>query len=106
MNAISFLQRTAEPSKKMTRVSYLLIAILAIITTAVPSQCAQQSSNTPSAANKKSLDDAMKAMFDVHVFQQAEISPDGNRVALGESLPGPRGGRPGDSAVYGAGGCG
>ena len=103
MNAISFLQRTAEPSEKMTRVSYLLIAILAIITIAMPSQCAQQSSNTPSAANKKSLDDAMKAMFDVHVFQQAEISPDGNRVAWVESLPGPGGVRSANSAIYVAG---
>jgi len=30
----------------------------------------------------------MKAMFDVRTFAQAEISPDGNKVAWVESLPG------------------
>jgi dipeptidyl aminopeptidase/acylaminoacyl peptidase len=42
----------------------------------------------------------MKAMFDVRTFQQAEISPDGNRVAWVESLPGPGGAPSANSAIY------
>ena len=38
------------------------------------------------------------ALFDLHEFQQAEISPDGKHVAWVESLPGP-GGAPSDNAA-------
>ncbi|MGD0402994.1 MAG: S9 family peptidase [Candidatus Acidiferrales bacterium] len=44
----------------------------------------------------------MKAMFDVRTFQQAEISPDGKKVAWVESLPGPGGAPSANSAIYAA----
>jgi dipeptidyl aminopeptidase/acylaminoacyl peptidase len=34
------------------------------------------------------FDDAVEAMFGVHEFQQAEVSPDGKRIAWVESIPG------------------
>ncbi|HEX2776195.1 MAG TPA: hypothetical protein VHN10_06100, partial [Candidatus Acidoferrales bacterium] len=42
----------------------------------------------------------MKAMFGVRTFAQAEISPDGNKVAWVESLPGPGGAPSANSAIY------
>ena len=42
----------------------------------------------------------MHAMFGLREFQQAEISPDGKRVAWVESLPGPGGAASYDSAIY------
>ena len=84
----------------MRRRNFLSILMLASIIIAAPSQCAQQSSGMPTASSKKSLDDAMKAMFDVRTFQQAEISPDGSRVAWVESLPGPGGTPSANSAIY------
>ena len=84
----------------MRRRNFLLTLMLASIIIAAPSQCAQQSSGIPTASSKKSLDDAMKAMFDVRTFQQAEISPDGSRVAWVESLPGPGGTPSANSAIY------
>jgi dipeptidyl aminopeptidase/acylaminoacyl peptidase len=94
------LLRGAEPTEKARRFVVALVLIFASFTIAVPSQCAQQFSGTPSASNNKSLDDAMKAMFDVHTFQQAEISPDGKKVAWVESLPGPGGAPSANSAIY------
>ena len=41
---------------------------------------------------------AVDALFGLHEFQQAEISPDGKRVSWVESLPGP-GGAPSDNAA-------
>lgn len=49
---------------------------------------------------KSSLDEAMQAMFGLREFQQAEISPDGRRVAWVESLPGPGGAPSDNSAIY------
>ena len=43
---------------------------------------------------------AVRAMFDVHTFGQAAISPDGTRVAWVESLPGPGGAPSMNSAIY------
>jgi dipeptidyl aminopeptidase/acylaminoacyl peptidase len=59
---------------------------------------AAQSSPKPKA--KSPLDDAISAMFGVHAFGQAEISPDGKQVAWVESLAGPGGAPSSDSAIY------
>ena len=93
------LRRKAERSEKMRRFFFLAV-ILVSITVGAPSQCAQKSSDAQATLKTKSLDDAMKAMFDVRTFQQAEISPDGNRVAWVESLPGPGGAPSVNSAIY------
>jgi hypothetical protein len=92
--------RGIESRERARRFVFALVVIFASFTIAPPSQCAQQSSGTPSASNNKSLDNAMKAMFDVHTFQQTEISPDGKRVAWVESLPGPGGEPSANSAIY------
>jgi dipeptidyl aminopeptidase/acylaminoacyl peptidase len=44
--------------------------------------------------------DAVRAMFDAHTFRQAAISPDGQRVAWVEALPGPGGAPSSSSAIY------
>lgn len=54
---------------------------------------------TPSQASPQ-LDDAKRALFDVRAFQQASISPDGQRVAWVESLTGPDGMPSTNSAIY------
>ena len=51
-------------------------------------------------APKSPLDDAMSAMFGMHDFQQAVISPDGTQVAWVESLLGPDGRPSANSAIY------
>src|SRR5271170_1585148 len=94
------LRRALERSEKMRRFVLLLIVILASFTIATSTRGAQKSVDRPAASNRKSLDDAMKAMFDVRTFAQAEISPDGNKVAWVESLPGPGGAPSGNSAIY------
>jgi dipeptidyl aminopeptidase/acylaminoacyl peptidase len=45
-------------------------------------------------------EDAIRALFGVHEFQQAEISPDGKSVAWVESLIGPGGAPSDNSAIY------
>ncbi|MGB8523030.1 MAG: S9 family peptidase [Candidatus Acidiferrales bacterium] len=94
------LRRALERSEKMRRFVLLLIVILASFTIAISTGGAQKSADTPATSNKRSLDDAMKAMFDVRTFAQAEISPDGNKVAWVESLPGPGGAPSANSAIY------
>jgi len=84
----------------LRRLGFLLAVILVSITVGAPSQCAQKSSDAQATPKAKSLDDAMKAMFDVRTFAQAEISPDGNKVAWVESLPGPGGAPSANSAIY------
>ncbi|HXW57545.1 MAG TPA: S9 family peptidase [Candidatus Cybelea sp.] len=44
--------------------------------------------------------DAVHAMFDTHTFRQASVSPDGQRVAWVEALPGPDGAPSSSSAIY------
>jgi dipeptidyl aminopeptidase/acylaminoacyl peptidase len=44
--------------------------------------------------------DAVTAMFEVHQFLQAQISPDGKQTAWVESLPGPGGAPSSNSAIY------
>lgn len=56
----------------------------------------------PAAASQSSLaaDPAIHAMFDVRSFLQAEISPDGKRVAWVEALAGPGGAPSANAAIY------
>ena len=49
----------------LRRLGFLLAVILVSITVGAPSQCAQKSSDAQATPKAKSLDDAMKAMFDV-----------------------------------------
>ena len=91
-------RRRTEFVRKTRRFVFALV--IALMTIAAPTQCARKSSNTPSASNTKSLDDAMNAMFDVHTFQQSAVSPDGKRVVWVESLPGPGGAPSANSAIY------
>jgi dipeptidyl aminopeptidase/acylaminoacyl peptidase len=56
--------------------------------------------SAPKVAKASPLDDAMRAMFSLHQFQQAEISPDGTQVAWVESLFGPGGAPSANSAIY------
>jgi dipeptidyl aminopeptidase/acylaminoacyl peptidase len=44
--------------------------------------------------------DAIHAMFDTRTFRQASVSPDGQRVAWVEALPGPGGAPSSSSAIY------
>jgi dipeptidyl aminopeptidase/acylaminoacyl peptidase len=46
------------------------------------------------------IPDAVRAMFDTRTFRQAAISPDGQRVAWVEALPGPGGAPSSSSAIY------
>jgi len=52
------------------------------------------------ASANSSLDDAIGAMFGVHDFQQAEISPDGKRVGWVESISGSGAAPSPNSAIY------
>ena len=56
--------------------------------------------DTKKTTSKSPLDDAMHAMFGLHEFQQAAISPDGTQVAWVESLLGPGGAPSANSAIY------
>ena len=56
--------------------------------------------HTPEAKPKPVLDGAIQAMFGVHSFDQAEISPNGKMVAWVESLAGPGGAPSANSAIY------
>src|SRR5580704_16169984 len=87
-----------EGMQRTTRSALALTAAILLATFAV----AGQSTPKPAAktATKSPLEDAMHAMFDVHAFGQAEISPDGKRVAWVESLPGPGGAPSANSAIY------
>jgi dipeptidyl aminopeptidase/acylaminoacyl peptidase len=93
-------RRTMSEGLLLRRLGFLLAVILVSIAVGAPSQCAQKSSDAQTTPKTNSLDDAMKAMFDVRTFAQAEISPDGNKVAWVESLPGPGGAPSANSAIY------
>jgi dipeptidyl aminopeptidase/acylaminoacyl peptidase len=93
-------RRTMSEGLLLRRLGFLLAVILVSITVGAPSQCAQKSSDAQATPKTKSLDDAMKAMFDARSFQQTEISPDGRKVAWVESLPGPGGTPSANSAIY------
>jgi dipeptidyl aminopeptidase/acylaminoacyl peptidase len=75
--------------RNLVWVSGICLALLSLC-----SVVAAQSS--PKTANSE----AVKALFGVHEFTQAEISPDGKRVAWVESLTGPNGEPSANSAIY------
>ena len=84
-----------------------LIAAALLFSTALHAQQAPKpaphaaASSAPSKAKVHSpLDDALHAMFGVHEFLQAAISPDGKRVAWVETLLGPGGAPSANSAIY------
>jgi len=69
--------------------------VLAFVLLAAACVAAQAPSKASSAH-----DDAIHALFGVHEFQQAEISPDGKLVAWVESLIGPDGAPSDNSVIY------
>lgn len=83
-----------------------LLAILAFSSTIAAQQTHKPrprqapSKSSASSKPKSPLDDAIHAMFGLHDFQDAEISPDGKRVAWVESLLGPGGSPSANSAIY------
>lgn len=83
-----------------------LLAILAFSSTIAAQQShkprPRQAHSKSSASNKAKspLDEAIHAMFALHDFQDAEISPDGKRVAWVESLLGPGGVPSANSAIF------
>jgi dipeptidyl aminopeptidase/acylaminoacyl peptidase len=81
----------------MQRINRSLLVLVAGFLVATLAAAAQSS---PKPKAKSPLDDAIRAMFDVHTFGQAEISPDGKRVAWVESLTGPGGTMSANSAIY------
>jgi dipeptidyl aminopeptidase/acylaminoacyl peptidase len=72
----------------------LLVTVFLLAATSAAAQ------HTPEAKPRPALDEAMQAMFGVHSFHQAEISPNGKMVAWAESLPGPGGAPSANSAIY------
>jgi dipeptidyl aminopeptidase/acylaminoacyl peptidase len=82
-------------SRKRTKV-FALFAATWLGSLAATAQTAPK----PAAKPQSSLADAVRAMFDVHTFSQAAISPDGKRVAWVEELPGPGGTLSSDAAIY------
>ena len=81
----------------MRRINRDLFVVVAGLLAVAMASLAQSS---PKPKAKSPLDDAIRAMFDVHTFGQAEISPDGKRVAWVESLTGPGGAPSANSAIY------
>jgi dipeptidyl aminopeptidase/acylaminoacyl peptidase len=75
-------------------------AIAVLIAVAATSLCASAQTAHKAAPPKQANAAAVDAMFGVRDFQQAEISPDGKRVAWVESLPGPGGAPSPNSAIY------
>jgi dipeptidyl aminopeptidase/acylaminoacyl peptidase len=75
-------------------------AIAVLIAVAATSLCASAQTAHKAAPPKQATAAAVDAMFGVRDFQQAEISPDGKRVAWVESLPGPGGAPSPNSAIY------
>ena len=62
--------------------------------------CAFIAAQTSSKAAAGSEAAALHDMFDVHTFKQVAISPDGQRVAWVQRLPGPKGAPSSNSAIY------
>ena len=100
MSKNALLWNATKPGERIRGLCFPLILLLASAIFAIPMQGAQKVTDTLPAPNAKALDDAMKAMFGVRTFQQAEISPDGKLVAWVESLPGAGGAPSADSAIY------
>jgi dipeptidyl aminopeptidase/acylaminoacyl peptidase len=78
----------------------LVAAAVLLSAGAVAAQQTQHRHATHRAETHHGLDAAMDAMFGVHGFQQAEISPDGKLVGWVETLTGPGGMPSANSAIY------
>jgi dipeptidyl aminopeptidase/acylaminoacyl peptidase len=78
---------------KLVQVCAPLAGILLVSISAAAQESPRKKAKSPNDA-------AIHALFDAKDFQQAEISPDGKRVAWVESLPGPGGAPSYDSAIY------
>ncbi len=76
------------------RKGLILVAAWFAVSTGVAGQ------ETRAAKTQPGLDEVMQAMFGVHSFHQAEISPDGETIAWVESLTGPGGSASGNTAIY------
>src|ERR1700732_1290513 len=100
MSKNALLWNATKPDERIRVLCFPLILLLVSAIFTAPTQGAQKGTDTLPAPNAKALDDAMKAMFGVRTFQQADISPDGKLVAWVESLPGPGGAPSADSAIY------
>jgi dipeptidyl aminopeptidase/acylaminoacyl peptidase len=86
---------------RVQRAAFLSILFLGLLGLATAKAAAQQaSSGRVTSKNNSALDNAMRPMFELRTFQQAEISPDGKRVAWVESLPGTGGMPSPNSAIY------
>ena len=100
MSKNALLWNATKPDERIRGLCFPLILLFVSAIFTAPTQGAQKGTDTLPGPNAKALDDAMKAMFGVRTFQQAEISPDGKLVAWVESLPGPGGGPSADAAIY------
>ena len=78
----------------------LIRAIAVLVAVAAISLCTDAQTARKAAPPKQANATAVDAMFSVRDFQQAEISPDGKRVAWVEALPGPGGAPSPNSAIY------
>jgi dipeptidyl aminopeptidase/acylaminoacyl peptidase len=86
---------------RVQRAAFLSILFLGLLGLATANAGAQQASSSGvTSKNNSALHDAMRPMFELRTFQQAEISPDGKRVAWVESLPGTGGMPSPNSAIY------
>src|ERR1700751_4328847 len=75
-------------------------AIAVLVAVAAAGLCTDAQTAHKTVPPKQANAAAVDAMFSVRDFQQAEISPDGKRVAWVESLPGPGGAPSSNSAIY------
>jgi dipeptidyl aminopeptidase/acylaminoacyl peptidase len=79
---------------------WLCVAAQTTQTKHAAAQKPAKSQAQPAPAPQPLPDPALHAAFDVHTFPEAEISPDGKRVAWVEALAGPSGAPSSDAAIY------
>jgi dipeptidyl aminopeptidase/acylaminoacyl peptidase len=88
-------------NRTRARVCILMLSFFLSSANAAGQAPTKPAPKTPAKTMPKSpLDDAMRAMFSLHEFQQAVISPDGTQLAWVESFFGPGGAPSGNSAIY------
>jgi dipeptidyl aminopeptidase/acylaminoacyl peptidase len=94
---------TTDKGRMGATVNWKLIRVIALLA-AVAAISFRSSAQTQTARKapppQPAHDAAVDAMFGVLDFQQAEISPDGKRIAWVESLPGAGGAPSSNSAIY------
>jgi dipeptidyl aminopeptidase/acylaminoacyl peptidase len=94
---------TTDQGRMGATVNWKLIRVIALLA-AVAAISFRSSAQTQTARKapppQPAHDAAVDAMFGVLDFQQAEISPDGKRIAWVESLPGAGGAPSSNSAIY------